>query len=292
MVDEDDQCAGQNPPYGASINYYLKSVPKGDVKIRISDEKGNTVRSLKGTKEIGINRIWWDLRYESTNRVKLRTSPIEHPWVVPGPKGWRTIGRRYVIRGPLVVPGNYTVELTIGDKVYTQDLIVKKDPNTEGTEEDIRTQVKILLEIRENVNLLVDMVNQIEWVRKQIYDLKGKLKEDENNESIITAGEELDKKLIAVEENLFQMRLTGGTSTQDSLRWPNKYLSRISRIASRIAKSDFTPTIPQVEAHERYKKLLMSYRDQLEDVLNKDFKAFNKLLREKDIPNIILVKDE
>src|SRR5882724_4179820 len=42
---------GTNPAPGTSINYYLKSVPSGDVKITISDYAGKVVRNLTGTKE-------------------------------------------------------------------------------------------------------------------------------------------------------------------------------------------------------------------------------------------------
>jgi hypothetical protein len=291
MINENDQCAGENPPYGASINYYLESAPDSDIKITILDNKDQIVRTLKGPKKPGINRIWWDLRYEKTKQAKLRTSPIGHPWVVPGPEGWRALGRG-VMSAPLAVPDTYTIKLIIGDQEFTQKLEIIKDPNSAGSVSDIQVQVKMLLEIRDNINHLVDMINQIEWIRKQIYDLKDMLKEDKETAAIITAGEKLDKKLIAVEENLFQMRLTGGTATQDSLRWPNKYYSRILRVASQISKSDFPPTKSQVEAHERFTKRLESYQSQLNELLDKDFPAFNNLLREKNIPNIILVEKE
>ncbi|HEY3129846.1 MAG TPA: hypothetical protein VGL91_10330 [Acidobacteriota bacterium] len=49
-------------PQGTEINYYLKSVPSGDVKITISDMDGKVVRNLTGTKEGGINRVEWNLR--------------------------------------------------------------------------------------------------------------------------------------------------------------------------------------------------------------------------------------
>ncbi|HXF05439.1 MAG TPA: sialidase, partial [Blastocatellia bacterium] len=64
MMMSNDPTAGQNPPYGASINYYLKSVPSGDVTIRILDARGQLVRTLQGTKQAGLNRVWWDLRTE------------------------------------------------------------------------------------------------------------------------------------------------------------------------------------------------------------------------------------
>ncbi len=53
--------AGEDPPYGASINYWLSKAPEGNVKIRIENQKGETVRSLDGTKEAGVNRIHWNL---------------------------------------------------------------------------------------------------------------------------------------------------------------------------------------------------------------------------------------
>ena len=156
----DDQSAGQNPPYGASINYYLKTTPKSDVKIYILDDKGQEIRVLDGTKASGINRVWWDLRYEQTKEVKLRTSPIEAPHVVVGPKGWRSlVGAGSPIK-VLVAPGAYTVKIHVDGQEFTQNLTVKKDPNSAGSEADIQAQVKLLLKVRDNLNNLVDMINK------------------------------------------------------------------------------------------------------------------------------------
>ena len=106
-----DPTAGQNPPYGASINYYLKSVPSGDVKIRIEDAQGQIVRTLTGTKTVGINRVNWDLRGEQTKEVRLRTSPAYAPEVRNGNEGWRLApdGARLSL---LMPPGTYTVKLS------------------------------------------------------------------------------------------------------------------------------------------------------------------------------------
>ena len=103
----DDQTAGQNPPYGASINYWLKAAPAGDVRIAIQDAGGRTIRTLPGTKEPGINRIWWDLRHDPSKEIRLSTSPPYAPEIRVGPEGWRPIpgGRRISILAP---PGTYT----------------------------------------------------------------------------------------------------------------------------------------------------------------------------------------
>ena len=109
----DDPSAGQNPPYGAAISYYLKSAPTGDVKLVIQDANGQTVRTINGTKNVGVNRVTWDLRTEQTKEVRLRTSPAYAPEIRNGAEGWRLApdGPRSSV---LMPPGNYTVKLTVG----------------------------------------------------------------------------------------------------------------------------------------------------------------------------------
>jgi photosystem II stability/assembly factor-like uncharacterized protein len=300
MSHTNDQCLGKNPPYGACINYYLKSESEDEIEITILDEEGKIVRKIeeaedeedeenqqqkepKITKKAGINRIFWDLRHDQTEQVKLRTSPAGHSHVTVGPKGWRTLGRRRP-KGPLAAPGKYTVKLKVGERELTEELIVKKDPNSGGSDEDVRIQVKRLLEIRDNINTLAGMINRIEWIRKQIYDLNSLLKGMDGTEPVIEEGKKLDEKFIALEDNFFSMRLTG---SGDGLRWPDKFYVKLGSLASSIEQSDFIPTIQQVEAHEEFKKRLAEYQSQLDGLLSKDLAAFNDMLRQKNISNII-----
>ena len=284
----DDQSVGKNPPYGASINYYLKSAPKSEIKIYILDDKGQEIRALKGTKESGINRVWWDLRYEKTKEVKLRTSPIGAPHVTAGAKGWRAlVGAGSPIR-VLAAPGSYSVKIEVDGQEFIQKLYVKKDPKSAGSEADIQAQVKLLLRVRDNLNNLVDMINQIELIRKQIYDLAALLEGDESAIPVINAGKQLDEKFIAVEENLFQMRLTGGTASQDILTLKAKLHTKISAFAYEIGKSDFKPTVSQYEVNEKHTEKLASLRKQLDELLKKDLAVFNDMLRGKNIANIIV----
>ena len=278
---------GKNPSYGASLNYYLKSAPKGDVKIVILDEKGQTVRTLQGTKEPGINRIWWDLRYEPGKQAKLRTSPPYSPWVKPGPEGWRPMSERGEIR-TLAAPGVYTMKLTVDGQEFSQKLTIQKDPNSTGKEEDIQAQVKMLLEIRDHMNTLTDMINQIELIRKQISDLNELLAGDESAKPIISAGKELDKKFIGLEENLFPMKIS--SPGVDSYRWPAMLYNKMASLASDVAGTDFPPTTQALEVYEILKAQLLAYQDQLNTLLSKDLSAFNNLLREKNIQNVIVVK--
>jgi photosystem II stability/assembly factor-like uncharacterized protein len=58
---------GPNPPNGALIYYYLKNKPdeKERVRITISDKDGKVVREMDGTKDVGVNRVVWNLRTRS-----------------------------------------------------------------------------------------------------------------------------------------------------------------------------------------------------------------------------------
>ncbi len=291
MINENDQCVGQNPPYGASLSYYLKSVPKGNIRISILGDQGQIIRTLQGTNKVGINRIWWDLRYESAQEARLLTSPIGLPWIGLGQQGWRRFPQDRV-SGPLVAPGTYLARLSVGGQEFTQKLEVKKDPNSGGSEEDISAQVKMLLKIRESVNSLVGMINQIEWIRKQLGDLTTVLnKEGDTYAKVSKAGEEFANKLMAFEENLFRMRAQGGNAVQDSLRWPSKFYDQIIRLASDVAQSNSAPpTVPQIGALERYSEILRSYQSELRELIEKDLEAFNMLLKEQNVPGIIVLK--
>ena len=57
--------AGENPPDGLAINFFLKNNPAGPVEIEITDATGNlkTKYTLKEARS-GINRLMWDMRFD------------------------------------------------------------------------------------------------------------------------------------------------------------------------------------------------------------------------------------
>ena len=295
-----DLCVGQNPPYGASINYYLKPVSKAGVKITILDDKGQTIRTLRGRGRAGINRLWWDLRYERPGRPKLRTIPPGNPHIwgetrfkQSAQEGWLPLlswGISGGYSGPLVVPGTYTVKLNVNGKEFSQKLTVIKDPNTAGSEADIRVQTKMALELLDNINTVVDSINHIEWIRKQIHDLIEVLKIDKSKASIITAAEELDKKIKTVENLYFQEILAEGDAK--SFRAPNKLYSQLCLLAGDVAQgsADFPPTDQMNEVHEILKEELAVALGKLNELIDKDIFAFNTLINKNNLNSIIIGK--
>jgi hypothetical protein len=272
----DDPSSGQNPPYGAAISYHLKSAPAGDVRIRIEDAKGQTVRTLTGTKNAGFNRVTWNLEGEQTTEVRMRTSPEYAPEIKVGTDGTRSApgAPRMSI---LLPPGTYTVKLSVAGRELSQPLIVKKDPNSGGTEADISSQNIMMLELHNDLESGSNMVNQIEFIRSQLLQLSGT--------PVKSAAEALDKRLIDIEENLIQRKLTG--QGQDAVRWPPKLLTKINYLAGGLASGDFAPTKQQREVHALLKQQLAGLRQRLDDVLSKDLTTLNKLLVDSNIKTII-----
>jgi hypothetical protein len=280
----EDPTAGQNPPYGALISYYLKSPPSGDVKIRIEDAKGQTVRTLTGTKLVGLNRIAWDLRGEQTREIRLHTSPAYAPEVRVGAEGWRPApdGGRISV---LLPPGNYTVKLSASGQELSQPLEVRKDPNSGASEADIQSQTEMLLDVRKDLESAAAMVNQIEMIRSQLYALTGLLRNSADSAAIKSAADDLDKKLISVEDNLTQRKLTG--QGQDTTRWPAMLIAKMTYLAGSVDNSDFPPTTQARAVQAQFKQQLADDRRRLDEIVSKDLDAFNRMLRERNIQNVI-----
>ena len=164
MIMLEDPTNGENPEYGASINYWLGDVPSGDVSLRIENAAGEVVRTIDGTKDVGVNRVWWDLQGERSTQIKLRTKPIYGDWVDMPEEGWRSGGPRISV---LQLPGTYTVVLEANGQEYSQELTVLKDPNSEGTLAEIVEQTAMVEEIQQDLESAAEMVNQIELIRQQ-----------------------------------------------------------------------------------------------------------------------------
>jgi photosystem II stability/assembly factor-like uncharacterized protein len=277
----DDPTEGQNPRYGASINYFLKAVPSGNVTITITDPKGQVVRTVNGTKSAGLNRVSWDLNGEPTTQVRLRTSPQYAPDVQVGPQGWRPGGGQMTVLQP---PGTYTVKLAAGGRELTQPLIVKKDPHSLGTDADIQQQMKTLEELRRDVETTATLVNQIEWIRAQLQSLP-KLIDTSRDADVRSSAESIEQKLIAVEGTLIELRSTG--RGQDTVRWGSKLLGKLNYLANGLASADERPTSQQLEVQRLHEERIAAAGKEVDGVLTKDLSALNQLLRSRNLPTIV-----
>jgi photosystem II stability/assembly factor-like uncharacterized protein len=139
-----------NVPYGAIVDYYLSREPSGPIQLQIFDERNNLVRTMSSTlpppiedalyphywlatpesrslsTHVGLNRINWNLNYDDPPALRhdLENQMNMTPGsTTPGP------------HGPQVVPGVYTLKLTVDGKVYTSNVTVINDPRVGQTAE-------------------------------------------------------------------------------------------------------------------------------------------------------------
>jgi photosystem II stability/assembly factor-like uncharacterized protein len=314
-----DPTGGHNPPYGAPVNFYLKSKlgEKDRAKIAISDANGKVVREIEcgparedsaqrpqaaggggggggGEEEggparcevnPGINRYWWNLRTERATEVKLKTPPTYSPDVPLGREGFRaapSVDRLAL----LVPPGTYTVTLTVGGEKSTQKLNVLKDPHSTGSEDDIRAQLQLVSALRDEMNTLAESVNQIESIRAQLAALDKQLGTDDESKTIRKAAGELADKLTAAEGKVIQLKATG--RGQDDVRYTPMLMQKISYLADEVASStDFPPTTQQSEVQQELKKQGDESLQEMRAVIDADVAGFNSMLRDKNIANII-----
>jgi photosystem II stability/assembly factor-like uncharacterized protein len=144
-----------NPPSHPQIMYYLKSKPmSGKVSVDILDEKGTLVQSIPGTSRKGINKISWNLR-SNPPKVSEGSTKLDGA----------------AFSAPMVLPGTYTIRLTVKDKEYLSKVNCVHDPsNNDLTAEDRRIVFERSLQLQSlynNVNRSIDTIMRMQALLKK-----------------------------------------------------------------------------------------------------------------------------
>ena len=174
-----DEPAGENPPNGAILDYYLKTGSTVPVAIEILDAKSETVRRFASDDKprppdlsrivltpdwapapplpastAGLHRFIWDLRYAPVMGIPV--SPF---------------GSAAGLWAP---PGHYTVRLTAAGQTLTQPLVVRRDPRIHATDADLASQFDLARQIQDERVRVSAARAQADSIRKQLSALKGK----------------------------------------------------------------------------------------------------------------------
>jgi photosystem II stability/assembly factor-like uncharacterized protein len=288
-----DPVAGFNPQDGVPIQYWLPSAIKGEkdketgeqkdeIEIKIEDGAGKLVRTFKGPAKAGLNRTWWDLAYDKTPEARLRTSPLGARYIKVGVEGIPAAGvDRLEVLAPI---GEYKVKLKVGDRELSQPLTLMKDPGAGGSEADVRAQGDVVRGLLEDLKQAVEAINRAERARGQLAALQVRLG-DKGPKEVKEAAEALERKLLAAEEDLFQVRVTG--RGQDGLRWPMKVTEQLVYLLRRVSESDFAPTASQLEVRQLLHDESARARKAVDDLLSTDLARFNAMLAEKQLAGVV-----
>ena len=295
-----DPSAGFNPPYGASINFWLKTGSDSTVKdsagvqridrdsatITIRDASGAVVRTLKAPMQTGVNRVYWDLRGEPTPQGKLRTSPLYADWMVVGLDGRNTPSFNRI--SVLMPPGHYTVSLAARGETMTQPLEMLKDPASGGSEDGIRANVELARSIQRDMSDVVQMINTLELTRGRLASLRMVLGADssklQERTGVRAAGDSLDQTLERLEEKLFQRRITG--RGQDDVRWSPALAEQLEYLARSVGGSDYAPTASQRDVAQLLHERAVGLRSEFNGLMARELPAFNEQLKRAQLDSI------
>jgi photosystem II stability/assembly factor-like uncharacterized protein len=219
----------------------------------------------------GLNRFVWDLRYEGA--TKIPHAPL---W------GGDT-------EGPVALPGNYQVRLTVLGKTYTAPLEIKPDPRVKISQEDLTKQFDLLLKIRDKMTGTDDAIIEIRDLRDQITALNKRLKNDSREKAIADAGKALDKKMTEVEEALIQTKAKSG---QDVLNYPVRLNNHLAALGGVVGSADTAPTKQSYEAFDTVSKEVDLQLAKWKAIVSTDVAAYNHLVKQQEVPAIILTNPE
>jgi len=289
--------AGQNPPDGVLINYYLKQKPAGEVKLTFLDAKGDTEintfsseveqeepitdeaspqakteeqdkdkKEVRVPKEAGSNRFLWNMRYPEATKVE----------------GY--VAGEGALAGPAVPPGTYQVRLTVGDQTYTQQFQVAKDPRLAATEEDLQAQFELRFKIWKKLSETHDAINMLRNMRRQVEDWERRIQGQKDYEAVAKAGNPLKEKLSAIEEELIQVK---AKTRQDTLNYPAMLNSKLAALAGVVSSGQAAPSKQEYELYDDLVSRIDTQLKRLREVIDTDIAAFNTLVRETSVPAIV-----
>jgi photosystem II stability/assembly factor-like uncharacterized protein len=291
-----EEPAGQNPPDGAMIDYWLKAVASGPVTLEIVDAaSGKVVRRFSSAdkpevvnpKEFNIPMYWvrpartlsagagmhrfiWDLTYPAPDVLTrdYTMSAIYHDTPL------------YPL-GATVLPGQYHVVLTVGGKSYTQPLTIRMDPRVKTLPEDLAQHFDLDRKIAVALRQDYEALQQVRSLRSQLKSLAG-------HAAVAKSAAELEAKAAAIEGE------EGDYATRYLSTPEGRSLARLNgglnALVSALDTADAAPTTQQVAMFVELEKVLEEQLSAWSQLKSKDIRELNKELKKAGLPLIDLQK--
>jgi hypothetical protein len=186
-----DEPAGENPPDGAIIDYFLSKDANGPVTIEIKDAKGQSVRKYSSadapvqanpkrlkipsywirplqsvSTNAGMHRFLWDMHYTPVPDVEP-AFPMSATYRNTAPEA----------TSPWAAPGGYTVTLTVDNKTFSQPLTVAMDPRVKTSAAALQEQFDLSWQLYQLRLKLAPMGKKFDDIAEQLTKLRAKAAE-------------------------------------------------------------------------------------------------------------------
>ncbi|MDP9364602.1 MAG: glycosyl hydrolase [Chloroflexota bacterium] len=223
--------AGENPPRGVVVQYYLPEAPDGGVRLSFHAEDGTLLREFdsgegdpeaeveRPSARAGLNHFCWNLRLPGVLRV-------EGEGLVP----WHRDD------GPLVLPGRYEARLAVGEATLTQPFELLPDPRHPAPPEALREQFDFLVEIRDRLAETNGLINRVEAARAQTAGLLRRADAAADVAPVKEAAEALAACLLEVETALIDVNM------RQAQLWPSGLHEKLNALFDAVDSVDAAPT--------------------------------------------------
>ncbi|HEV2491350.1 MAG TPA: hypothetical protein VGT03_16215 [Candidatus Acidoferrales bacterium] len=279
--------AGDNPPTGAVIDYYLKSALASDITLAIYDSLGSLVRQFSSApipastepppnvpdywlarpeplaKSPGMHRFVWDLRYPSPEALRHRYPISALYGDTPADP-----------RGALVVPGKYEVRLTVNGQVFRQPLEVRLDPRVNTTQEDLEQEFQLDQKLVSATTASYQAHQIVEALRTALADREKKMANNDQATAALAAAKDFDSKTEAIEGQQGG-RFFGLGKSKPTLSLLN---GEFGGLATLVDSADAAPTSGMKIAFDDYCGDLSTVLGQWNSLVTQDLPALNAQL--------------
>ncbi len=238
-----EEPAGQNPPDGAIIDYFLKEKVTDEITLDIQDAKGNTIRHFSSndqpykipdvniplywirpqqilSAEAGSHRFVWDLHYTPLDISPSYPISAIYKNTAPTPTS------------PWVLPGNYTIKLKVNGQTFSQPVTIKMDPRVKTSSPELKKQNDLSLQCYEGRKQIMKVLKETENIHKQI-----KVLSEKASEELKIHLNDLDQKINNIENSNPKDKNTGLTQLNN----PFASLFNI------LDETDMPPTIQVID---------------------------------------------
>ncbi|HEY2124909.1 MAG TPA: hypothetical protein VGG94_05550 [Chthoniobacterales bacterium] len=281
-----DEPAGENPPDGAMIDYYLADNTPGPVVLEIKDPQGNLVRRYSSDDAVppldpklniptywvrppqklettaGFHRFLWDLHYPPVEGISP-DYPMTAVYARTAPNP----------TSPWAMPGDYTVTLTVRGQNFMQPLSVRMDPRVKVSRDDLAAQFDALKKLSANRAALEKINKALPPMMKEILSAKERAGKTQATASL----DALEKKLH---------ELAGSTRARPGAPLELEMLQHLKSLFADIERADAAPTPVLQEAVAAVDGAAPKVVDQWRQITSQDLPRLNEELGSAGVPKI------
>jgi photosystem II stability/assembly factor-like uncharacterized protein len=282
-----DVPAGENPPEGAIIDYYLGRSVSGAVTLEIRDSGGQIVRRYSSADTVpppdpalsipaywvrptqtlsaapGLRRFLWDMHLQPVPGV-APDYPISAVYrnTAPAPTS------------PWALPGQYTVTLTVGGKSYTQPLVLKIDPRVKTSSADLAQQFELSKQLYEERLRLEPLNQRLNSLNAELTRLRAR---EDVHGTTATQIDALSQKL---------QELTGNANRRPGAQLSLLVLARAQTLFRIIQDADVAPSTQVAAAVADIRREATALLERWRAIESQDIPALSRQLQDANLPKL------